>query len=228
MLLDPLSKSSVILHTLDGECSVYACTLPSAKKILQEVLSHDAKSLVKLVNRLKYETRPIRPASWLQLALAEVRDFSPAPLHLNILLNGPNAEAVEAANKVKPITLEMQDELVVLFFRLGLSLDSLTDGTVYSDDVLDKLFSSLRFLAPGRKLVGQYGACFVEDGYYEGYKDLMILLKDSWKKSATDYQIITNYYCPFFTDWAGGNWQVKKILSDSDAPVMVAEIAAAT
>lgn len=206
----PCNGSSVIVHEYKHGDSIYRCTLDNAKKLLARCLRDEARDLNGFTELMKTETRPVRPASWLTKALDEVAKAGEQPERLRTTLYGGRPHEGDDLRPVAVITKEMQDELVLFCFRNNLKLEAFDGRTSLAIDALPALWAGLSFLEPARTRLGA-DVCLVEDYLYEGYDELKVLLKDSWKETAREENIVANYYCRFFNSWSAGRWSVESV-----------------
>lgn len=199
----------VITHDHKHGNAIYRCTLENAQKLLKACLQSDAIELAKLVEQLKGVKFPVRPVSWLTYALAEVRDLKATPERLRTVLYGPRPKEGDDARPVPVISKEMQEELVILFFRNQLKLEALDNRSPMSVAELTSGWSSLSFLAPARARLGDE-VIFVEDYLYDGYQDLQPLLRNRWKETAKEENVV-NQHVQFLNSWGSGRWSVEQV-----------------
>lgn len=211
--------SHVIYHRHKHGDSIYRCTLANAKSLLSEVLADDGCAELKaFVDSQAGETRLVRPEFWLARAFDEVlnRDINPSALH-SVLCGGNPTESGSGEAKPFPvITQEMEDELVLYFYRRKLPLSSKTfsDYKWVPSEVaahFSDCWSELSFLQEGRRRLGRE-IVFVKNHLYEGAKDLKVLLADRWRETAREENIVGNHFCPFLSAWGGGSWSVEPLL----------------
>ena len=201
----------VITHNHKHGNAIYRCTLANAKKLLDECLKSEAVDLGRLAETLKSETRPVRSVSWLTKALAEVRDLKEKPERLRTVLYGGRPREGEDTRPMPVISKEMQAELVLSFFSSQLKLEALDGRSPMTVDALTGGWGSLSFLAEARTRLGA-DVRFIEDYLYDGYQDLSVLLKDRWKETAKEENIVANHYVPFFNRWGSGRWSVEAVV----------------
>lgn len=207
----PCNGNHVITHDHKHGNAIYRCTLENAKKLLDSCLKDEAVELGQLAARLKDEKRPVRSVSWLTKALAEVRDMKEPPERLRTVLYGGKPREGEDTRPKLVITKEMQDELVLSFFRSQLKLEALDNRSPMTVEALTAGWGSLSFLEPARQRLGAEVA-FIEDYLYDGYASLESLLKNRWKETAKEENIVGNYYCPFLSSWGSGRWSVEPVV----------------
>ncbi|KVP16856.1 hypothetical protein [Burkholderia ubonensis] len=203
----------VITHDHKHGNAVYRCTLANAKKLLENCLKTQAPELAKLAETLKGETRAVLPVTWLTRALAEVRDMKESPTSLRRVLHGPGPRE-RGADDPRPmpvITKEMQEELVLSFFRSQLKLEGLDSRSPMTVSQLTSGWDTLQFLEPARQRLSQ-GVLFIEDYLYDGYEELRVLLNDRWKDTAREENIVGNHFCPFLSTWGSGRWAVEPVI----------------
>ena len=202
--------TSVITHVHKHGNAIYRCTLANAKKLLDECLKSEAVDLGRFAESLKNETRPVRPASWLTKALAEVRDMKDKPERLRTVLYGAPRPPKDA-RPIPVISKEMQNELVLSFFSSRLKLEALDGRSPMTVEALTGGWTTLSFLADARARLGDE-VQFVEDYLYDGYRELLLLRKDSWKDATKEENIVANHYIPFFNSWGSGRWSVEPVV----------------
>jgi hypothetical protein len=205
----------VITHRHKHGNSVYRCTLSNAKKLLDDLLQHDAHGLGELAAELKEEKRPVRPVSWLAKALTEVVEMKESPVRLRMVLFGPGPRERDATDPrpVPVISTEMQDELVLFFFRNGYSLDMLNGRLSPTEPMLEACWAALSFLEPARQRVEKEdvkGVRFIEDVMDEGVDALRKLQNSRWKEDAREERVV-GQYVQFFNEWASGTWDVEAV-----------------
>ncbi|KWA83945.1 hypothetical protein WL29_21500 [Burkholderia ubonensis] len=202
----------VITHDHKHGNAIYHCTMANAKKLLDHCLKREAVELAKLYESLKDETRLVLPVSWLTHALAEVRDLKQTPTRLRSVLYGPGPRDRGADDKrpMPVITKEMQEELVLSFFRSQMKLEALDNSSPLTVADLTAGWGTLTFLEPARQRLSQ-GVLFIEDDLFSGYEDLRVLLADRWKVTAKEESIIGNHFCPFLNTWGSGRWDVMPV-----------------
>lgn len=201
----------VITHDHKHGNAIYRCTLANAKKLLDDCLTSEAVDLGRFADSLKDESRPVRPVSWLTKALAEVRDLKDKPERLRTVLYGGRPREGEDTRPMPVISKEMQDELVLSFFRSQLKLEALDGRSPMTVEALTAGWGTLSFLADARARLGNE-VLFVEDYLYDGYQDLAVLRKDRWKETAKEENIVANHYVPFFNSWGSGRWSVETVI----------------
>lgn len=206
----PCNGSHILYHRTKHGDSAYRCTLENAQRILQHLVAGDAARLKRLYDSLSHETRPIRSEDWLVSALREIRSKSSPPQRLKAVIYGSADTAENPANSLE-VSNEMQEELVVFFLRQNLSLDALGWKDTLTTEELSLIWSKLDCLKEARNRVGAE-IVFLSDYDYEGYRSLAQLLNAKWKETAKEENIVANYYCPFFNDWASGHWSVERLI----------------
>lgn len=205
----------VITHKHRHGNAVYGCKLANAQKLLENMLKHDAHGLGELVEELKAEQRPVRPFSWLAKALADVLEMKDSSVRLRMVLFGPGPKVRDAVDpRPEPtITTEMQEELVLFFFRNKFSLDMLQGRLAPTEAMLDACWESLSFLEPARQRLqkdGVTGVRFIEDVMDEGIDALRKLQLSRWKEDAREERVV-GQYVQFFNEWGSGTWDVEAV-----------------
>ncbi len=199
----------VITHDHKHGNAIYRCTLENAQKLLKECLQNDAIQLANLAEKLKEVKVPVRPVTWLTYALAEVRDLRESPERLRTVLYGPRPKEGADTRPMPVISKEMQEELVILFFRSQLKLEALDTRSPMSINELTSGWGSLSFLAPARERLGDE-VMFVDDYLYDGYLDLKPLLRNQWKEAAKEESVV-GQHVRFLNSWGSGRWSVEQV-----------------
>lgn len=207
--------SHVITHKYKHGDSVYRCTLANAQKLLDDCLKNYAPDLGELAEQLKTETRPVRPFEWLVKALLEVRDMKESPVRLRMVLfgAGPKLRDDPDPRPVPVISKEMQDELVLFFFRNRFDLSMLDGRLAPKLDMVTACWNSLSFLEPARqRLAGKGGpdVLFIENHMSEGYDALQVLVRNRWKEDAREERVV-GQFVTFLNEWGVGTWDVLHV-----------------
>lgn len=205
----------VITHKHKHGNQVYRCTLANANKLLAECLANDAPDLAELAEQLKTETRPVRPFEWLVKALSEVHDMKVSPVRLRMVLFGPGPKLRDDPDPrpAAVITKEMQDELVLFFFRNRFDLQMLSGRLAPTLEMVTACWSSLSFLEPARQRLVEKGGPevrFIENHLSEGLDALAPLQKNRWKADACEERIV-GQFVTFFNEWGSGTWDVEQV-----------------
>jgi hypothetical protein len=206
----------VITHRHKHGNAVYRCTLANAVKLLGECLKNETPDLRELAEELKTETRPVRPFEWLVKALSEVLEMKEStPVRLRIVLfgAGPKLRDDPDPRPVPVISKEMQDELVLFFFRNRFDLQMLSGRLTPTLEMVTAAWNSLSFLEPARqRLAGQGGpdVRFIENYMSEALDALKPLQKNSWKADAREERVV-GQFVTFFNEHASGTWDVEQV-----------------
>lgn len=205
----------VITHKYKHGDSVYRCTLANAQKLLDDVLKNYSAHLGELAAELKSETRPVLPFTWLVKALDEVRERKESPTWLRRALYGagPKERDAQDPRPELTITAEMQEELVLFFFRNKYDLAMLSGRLAPSEDMLNAAWASLSFLEPARQRIEKAdvkGVRFIEDLMADGIDALRVLQRNRWKAEAHEERIV-GQFVQFFNEWGGGTWDVAPV-----------------
>lgn len=205
----------VITHRHKHGNAVYACTLANANKLLQECLKNEAPDLAELAEELKTETRPVRPFDWLVKALSEVLDMKESPVRLRMVLFGPGPKLRDDPDPrpVPVISKEMQDELVLFFFRNRFDLQMLSGRLAPTLEMVTACWNSLSFLEPARQRLTETGGPdvrFIENHMSDALDALAPLQKNRWKEGAHEERIV-GQFVTFFNEWGSGTWDVEQV-----------------
>lgn len=207
--------SHVITHKSKHGNAVYRCTLANAQKLLADCLQNYASDLGALAEQLKTETRPVRPYEWLVKALLEVRDMKESPVRLRMVLFGAGPKLREDPDPRPEVVIskEMQEELVLFFFRNRFDLSMLDGRLSPTLDMVTACWNSLSFLEPARQRLTAKGGpdvLFIENYLSEGYDALQELQRNRWKDDAREERVVGRFVT-FFNEWVGGTWDVEQV-----------------
>lgn len=205
----------VITHRHKHGNAVYRCTLVNAQGLLAECLKNEAPDLGELVEQLKSEKRPVRAFEWLVKALLEVRDMKESPVRLRMVLfgAGPKLRDDPDPRTVPVISKEMQDELVLFFFRNRFDVSMLDGRLSPTLEMVTACWNSLSFLEPARNRLAVKGGpdvLFIENHLLEGCDEVGALLRNRWKAEAREERVV-GQFVQFLNTWGSGHWDVEQV-----------------